>query len=144
MAPLDTIDASLAEMKQQVEQVNKSPIKVKYIKSCLFGVYKPKFVRAREFHSFLFYLTRDYDGRECSKDLLIQDAKRQGISVTPDVEIELDSMKIYQNEINWKTFINPLPKHSVSIISIFTFYTIILTRKVDLRSFLKSENIVIV
>ena len=119
MTPLDTIDASLAEMKMQVEQVTKSPpMKVKYTKTQDYG-YKPKFVRAREFHSFLFYLTRDYDGvkEECSKDILIEDAKRQGISVTPDVEIELESMKIYQNDINWKTFINPLPKHSVSILS---------------------------
>ena len=113
LTPLDTIDASLAEMKH----ITNSPMKVRYTKTSNYQNYKPKFVRAREFHSFLFYLTRDYDGQECSKDVLIEDAKRQGISVTPEVEIELASIKIYQNDINWKTFINPLPKHSVSRIT---------------------------
>ena len=77
LTPLDTIDASLAEMKH----ISKSPIKVKYTKTSNYHNYKPKFVRAREFHSFLFYLTRDYDGGECSKDILIEDARRQGISL---------------------------------------------------------------
>ena len=109
----NTIKKSLSEMTQIGSKI-KSPLKLNYSnkkKGNEYG-YKPKFVRARELHCFLFYLTRDFTGQEYSKDVLLEDVKRQAINFTDEIEAELDSMKIFQPDLNWKTFINPLPKHS--------------------------------
>lgn len=38
----------------------------------------------------------------------------QGFQVTPELEDELASMEIYQEELSWRTFIPPLTEHAVS------------------------------
>jgi len=37
----------------------------------------------------------------------------QGVQVTPEMEEELGSMEIYQEELSWRTFIPPLTHHAV-------------------------------
>lgn len=75
---------------------------------------KPKFVRARELHKFLFYLSRDFTGHPGSNaEDLIKSAKKQGISINKDLEKNLKKEHdIFQKTLSWQTFIPPLPKHT--------------------------------
>ena len=107
----ESISISLNEMSGAAkESPNKPVIEFKNKRGFDYG-YKPKFVKTRELHLLLYYLTRDYTGKKQDKSVVIEDAKRQGIDVTEEIEKELEEMDIFQPDINWKTFINPLPHH---------------------------------
>ena len=73
---------------------------------------KPKFLRTRELHKYLFYLTRDYQGsRDSTKTDLINHLRQESIDVNATIEAELESMDVYTSDLSWRTFIPPLPQH---------------------------------
>ncbi len=82
---------------------------------------QPKFVRMRELHLFLFYLTRGYEGvgtaaeSEDQRLAAAKDVARHcGSDVDEQLENELTAMDIYRpEELDWRTFIPPLPEHQV-------------------------------
>ena len=57
---------------------------------------KRKFVRARELHKYLFYLTRDYNGKAGSRDEMLKLSKKQGFKIGPEVEKELQNIDVFQ------------------------------------------------
>ncbi len=67
----------------------------------------------QEFHTVLFYLCRCYDGQLRDTKDFIEQRKRQGQPLSPELLKELESMELYQTEIDWKMFIPPLPEHQV-------------------------------
>jgi len=67
----------------------------------------------QEFHVFLFYLCRCFDGELKDTKDFIASRKRQAQALTPEVEKELESMELYHTEIDWKMFVPPLPTHKV-------------------------------
>ena len=71
---------------------------------------KPKFVRARELHKYLFYLTRDFNGKPGSREDMIKLSKKQGYPITEEIETELQNIDVFQTDLGWKTFIPPLPQ----------------------------------
>ena len=77
---------------------------------------KPKFVRARELHKYLFFLTRHYTGKSGLKEESLKLAKKQGFPVTNTIETELQNIEVFQKDTSWKTFVPPLPQHTVSSI----------------------------
>jgi hypothetical protein len=83
----------------------------------LYGL-QPKFVRMRELHSLMFYLTNSYAGDvNLDKAEALKSIKQAvGSSYTQDLENELETMDICTKELNWRTFIPPLPVHDVSIV----------------------------
>ena len=60
---------------------------------------KRKFVRARELHKYLFYLTRDYNGKPGSRGEMLKACKKQGVKINSDVEKELQNIDVFQTEI---------------------------------------------
>lgn len=118
----NSITQSLAQLKQMIDnspskRPSSSTEKVVFNKSYgkANGV-KPKFVRARELHKFLFYLSRDYSGStEATAEELIKSTRKQGLSVSKDVESDLKKCQIFQKHLSWQTFIPPLPTHTGTV-----------------------------
>ena len=84
-----------------------------------YGV-KPKFIKMQQFHLFLFYLCRSYEGQELNEketEEFIEEQNRRGNEITDDVKQEIKAMnlKIYRKHVDWQMFVPPLPKHAVSI-----------------------------
>lgn len=73
----------------------------------------------QEFHTVLFYLCRCYDGQLRDSKEFIAQRKRQGQTLSAEFEQELESMELYQTEIDWKMFIPPLPVHQVVQMIVF-------------------------
>ena len=103
-------DMSKAEEDSKVDRVVHNP---KFIRK--YGL-KPKFLRLRELHEVLFYLTRGYDGvlRSNMKESL-EVIKQQTLSeFDDDLEKELMGMDVYKTKVGWDMFVPPLPNHEVS------------------------------
>lgn len=104
------VKESITEMKQLTNAKGELNIKLDRTKGKTYG-YAPKFVRMRELHELLFYLIREMT--ECAplnNKQIVDLLKNSKVKMTPPDIAELPP--IYQNEINWKMFIPPLPKHS--------------------------------
>ena len=110
-APKDTISESLEEMKNMIGS-KKSQLTKKFDNKYgrINGV-KPKFVRTRELHKYLFYLTRNYSGNADAKSKFLQYLHHENIDINAQIEEELENMEVYQTELSWKTFIPDIPKH---------------------------------
>ena len=68
--------------------------------------FRPKFIRVRQLHEFLVYLTKDYDG-----DVdLDQDEAKDAILADVDVgDLDCSELpRIYRKKLDWKTFIHPV------------------------------------
>ena len=92
---------------------------------------QPKFVRMRELHLLLFYLTRSYDAQvpapyvpgaaEARAEIVT--AARANAGAGWDESVERDvaegKVEVYRKEIEWRTFIPPLPQHEVTVVDFF-------------------------
>lgn len=66
-------------------------------------------------HNLLFYLVYEHSGQaQGTRDELIEKFRREGIAIDDELEIKMN--EIYTNEISWKMFIPPLPKHPGKLI----------------------------
>lgn len=71
----------------------------------------PKFIRMRTMHILLFYLVYDHPGvPKLSQQKQVEILKFNGYEIDNDLIKEFST--IYNNEVNWKMFIPPLPKHN--------------------------------
>lgn len=71
--------------------------------------FKPKFVRMRILHNYMFYLIYGYDG-DANLD---QTCKKEIIDKTEVDPSFLEEMPfVYRTEIDWKMFLPPLPVHA--------------------------------
>ncbi|CAH1403595.1 unnamed protein product [Nezara viridula] len=71
--------------------------------------YKPKFIRMRIFHMYMYYLIYGYEGscdidQSCKNDILKQ--------LELDDSLLEEMSTVYRNEIDWKMFLPPLPTHA--------------------------------
>ena len=109
--PENSIRSSLKELSQLVPEKNKERMKYDSKFGRVNGS-KPKFVRARELHKYLFYLTRDYSGQLTNSEELVKNMKKQGIQIDAETQKNLDSVEIFHKNLSWKTFIPGLPQHT--------------------------------
>eukprot|EP00095_Tigriopus_kingsejongensis_P011852 maker-scaffold493_size155937-snap-gene-0.21 protein:Tk11852 transcript:maker-scaffold493_size155937-snap-gene-0.21-mRNA-1 annotation:"general transcription factor 3c polypeptide 1" len=76
---------------------------------------KPKFVRMRELHQFLFYLTHDFNGQSKAMELGEVEKKlvgKFGATLLDDqLREDLQGVGIYSHQMDWKMFVPPLPDH---------------------------------
>ena len=86
---------------------------------------QPKFVRMRELHLLLFYLTRSYDAPDTSgsdhavsKAEMVESVKAAAGEAGWDEAVERDvsegRVEVYRKDLDWRTFIPPMPQHDVS------------------------------
>ncbi len=81
----------------------------------LYGL-QPKFIRMRELHKFMFYLTRAYDGQEVTdREMMLNEIRKEvGSNLDQTIQDELSEIKVYHKGISWKSFVPPLPIHQVN------------------------------
>ena len=108
----ESIEESIEEMKKMVDN-KKSPMTKRYdAKYGRINGVKPKFLRTRELHKYLFYLTRDYHGcKDSNKPEFMTYLRHENIDINAQIESELENMEVYTTDLSWKTFIPPLPQH---------------------------------
>ncbi|XP_014204050.1 general transcription factor 3C polypeptide 1 isoform X2 [Copidosoma floridanum] len=70
--------------------------------------YCPKFLRLKHVHIFLYYLIYGHSGKTVPKRVFLENLQNEDINV----DDALDCFPIlYSEEVDWKMFIPPLPKH---------------------------------
>ncbi len=115
----DPLDALYDKLEQQGEggvDGDESPAKMVATYVRRYGL-QPKFVRMRELHQILFYLTRGYAGvlQEDQQAAVQALARLCGPHFDDRLARELEAIEIYYTEsLDWKMFIPPLPKLEVS------------------------------
>lgn len=71
--------------------------------------YSPKVIKMKLLHELLFYVTRDYNGAK------LEDVEKESLLTTHGHheidELLNDCSSMYQQQINWKTFVGPLPTY---------------------------------
>ncbi|KAJ9600248.1 hypothetical protein L9F63_009473, partial [Diploptera punctata] len=73
--------------------------------------FSPKFVRMQILHQYLFYLLYSYTGKEdLDQEAAVKHVREIDNSMTDEIASEMS--QIYLEELSWKTFIPPLPKHA--------------------------------
>ena len=73
--------------------------------------FSPKFVRMQILHQFLYYLVYYYSGsKDLDQEAAIKKFREKGISITDEMVSEMSH--IYLDDLSWKMFIPPLPKHA--------------------------------
>merc|ERR1740128_565732 len=88
-----------------------TPKKLQGKSSRRYGL-QPKFVRMRELHILLFYLSRNYTGdARLDQTEILNKLKEEGRFEEGDLK-ELDSVTLYTKEVGWKMFIPPLREHT--------------------------------
>ena len=114
----ESIEESIEEMKNMVDggsSPKKSLPSIGRVYNAKYGRIngvKPKFLRTRELHKYLFYLTRDYQGsKNFTKTDFLNYIRQENIDINATIEDELESMDIYTSDLSWRTFIPPLPQH---------------------------------
>ncbi|KAJ4449055.1 hypothetical protein ANN_00450, partial [Periplaneta americana] len=109
----ESIHKSMDEMKaiSSSKEKLKSP---KFVYDSRIGKkygFAPKFVRMQILHQFLFYVIYGYVGNEnLDQEAVIRRLQLRDNSITDEVTSEMS--KIYHEEVDWKMFIPPLPKHA--------------------------------
>lgn len=115
----DKMDKSLEEnSKEQLQELNKTASKLpsanyKYDTKAgkRYGLC-PKFVRMQLMHKLLFYLVYDHPGiPKLSQQQQIEILKSK-YEIDDDLVQEFSTIYCIGTEVNWKTFVPPLPKHS--------------------------------
>ncbi|PNF33520.1 hypothetical protein B7P43_G17638, partial [Cryptotermes secundus] len=73
--------------------------------------FSPKFVRMQIMHQLLFYLIYGYTGNEnLDQEATVNRLRQRDNSLTDEVVEEMS--KIYSEDVDWKMFVPPLPKHA--------------------------------
>lgn len=73
--------------------------------------FSPKFVRMQIMHEFLFYLIYGYAGSESvDQEATVSRLRQRDNSITDEIVAEMS--KIYYEDVGWKMFVPPLPKHA--------------------------------
>jgi general transcription factor 3C polypeptide 1 len=109
----ETVGESLKEMQQALSAPNEKSSEWVYNKNLAkkYGI-QPKFIRMRELHMFLFYLTRAYNGdKESARENLGQLTNKLGSLVDDQLEEDLKNFELFHSTICWQMFVSPLPAH---------------------------------
>lgn len=73
--------------------------------------FSPKFIRMRHLHSLLYYLVYVHPGEpKDPKEIHIESLRQQGHIIDDKLVSEMNT--IFHDEVDWKMFIPPLPKHA--------------------------------
>jgi len=73
---------------------------------------QPKFVRMRELHLLLFYLSKDYTGDTDLDQFQALKSLQDRDQLSQEDIRELSKCQMYMSNPDWRMFIPPLPKHS--------------------------------
>ncbi len=124
----DTVSESLRQMRREISAAAAAAAETKggggpkkptptFVRR--FGL-QPKFVRMRELHMLLFYLTRGYEGelrtdQDSAVEAVLSGCPAGASRADEALARELHGMDIYRVRegaaADWRTFIPPLPKH---------------------------------
>lgn len=111
---LNSVNASVKEMQQSlsVASLKGETLNQDRRAARKYGI-MPKFVKMRELHCFLYYLTRDFTGdkakaNDCKDQLL----NKLGSLRDADMERELHERDLFQCSIGQHMFVPPLPSHA--------------------------------